>query len=75
MEKKLLKDSFVNNALRKQVPQRVTKTPFWYGNTYSCSPYGYRYGCPCCDNFISSTKNSTIRYCNHCGQALDWSKA
>lgn len=65
MEKKLLKDSFVIDALRKQVLQKVTMTPYFYG---------YIYGCPCCDNIISSTKNSTIKYCNHCGQALDWSE-
>lgn len=65
MEKKLPIDSLVINALRKQIPQKVTKTPYFYG---------YTYGCPCCDNIISSTKKSTIKYCNHCGQALDWSE-
>lgn len=65
MEKKLPIDSLVINALRKQIPQKVTKIPYFYG---------YTYGCPCCDNIISSTKNSTIKYCNHCGQALDWSE-
>lgn len=65
MEKKLLKDSFVINALRKQVPQKVAKTPYFYGCIY---------GCPYCDIFISPVKNSTIKYCDHCGQALDWSE-
>lgn len=61
-------DNIANNiskALRKQIPRKVSKFSYFYGRVY---------GCPCCDNHIGKEKNRTIQYCNHCGQALDWSE-
>ena len=57
--------SNILTALKKQIPQKVTKSSYFYG---------YIYGCPCCDNYVSKERNSTIQYCSHCGQALDWGK-
>lgn len=57
--------SNISKALRKQIPRKVSKFSYFYGRVY---------GCPCCDNHIGKEKNRTIRYCNHCGQALDWSE-
>lgn len=55
--------TLIVESLRKQIPKKIAKTSYFYG---------YIYGCPCCDNHISKERNSTIQYCNHCGQALDW---
>ena len=51
------------NAFEKQIPKKTTKR---------CRvPNGWlTYGhCPNCDSFTKNTR----KYCDNCGQALDWS--
>ena len=48
-------------ALRKQVPELVHhERTFWT----------YRHFCPACNDLLYK---EALKYCNNCGQALDWS--
>ena len=55
-------------ALEKQIPKRVIR------------PYKGNYKCPTCENYIYITDDDLYvygieppKYCDECGQALDWS--
>lgn len=55
-------------ALEKQMPKRVIR------------PYKGNYKCPTCENYIYITDDDLYvygieppKYCDECGQALDWS--
>lgn len=53
------------NALEKQIPKKPTHL--------DSVPH---YRCPCCNDAVKLYEESPtypIRYCNWCGQALDWS--
>lgn len=50
-------------ALEKQIP----KKPFNIEGDYTAS-YG---NCPNCENIVCD--NEDYKYCNECGQSLDWS--
>lgn len=56
------------SALEKQIPKRVIR------------PYKGNYKCPTCENYIYITDDDLYvygieppKYCDECGQALDWS--
>lgn len=60
-------------ALEMQMPKKVIKEQ---NDVYD----GYNYYCPNCKNdldcyiclIIDADRESDVRYCGHCGQALDW---
>lgn len=52
----------INEALEKQIPKKPT------GNKLNC--------CPRCKGLVginTNTIHAKYNYCNHCGQAIDWS--
>ena len=58
----------IHTALEKQIPKRVIR------------PYKGNYKCPTCENYIYITDDDLYvygieppKYCDECGQALDWS--
>ena len=50
----------------KQTPKKPNKIGYPFDSDIDPLVYGY---CPCCDTHRDSSK----KYCDECGQALDWS--
>lgn len=56
----------VEQAINKQVPQKVIS----YGYIY-----GYAHRCPVCNHLVyEGAYGEQAKYCHECGQALDWSE-
>lgn len=54
------------DALEKQIPQKVINEGYFYGYTHRC---------PACNSHVDEGSYGTKpKYCNECGQALDWSE-
>ena len=53
-------------ALEKQIPKKPNKIGYPFDSDIDPLVYGY---CPCCNTHQDSSK----KYCDICGQALDWS--
>lgn len=52
------------NALEKQIPKKVKAEKYMYGKTYHC---------PNCNIFVGYNDDLSLpKYCQCCGQALDW---
>lgn len=60
-------------ALEKQIPKKVE-----YGIDGSWGTEKEQPVCPVCDYFITRTQfigeGKKVTYCDHCGQAIDWSE-
>lgn len=60
-------------AMEKQIPKKVE-----YGIDGSWGTEKEQPVCPVCDYFIIQTyfigEGKKVTYCEHCGQALDWSE-
>lgn len=52
--------TLIKSALEKQIPMKPIHYPHKYG----------WWDCPRCNYFIP--EDSEIKYCQHCGQAIDW---
>ena len=53
------------NALEKQIPKKVIEKPsdyFYLGDQY----------CPSCKEYVGFKQINHDKFCNNCGQALDW---
>lgn len=62
----ILNEKAIVSILKKQIPQKPTHL--------DSVPH---YRCPCCNDAVKLYEDSPtypIRYCNWCGQALDWSE-
>lgn len=65
-------------ALEKQIPKKpIQGEPFWWidtvkvrGRNKDVKKKSYGYTCPCCSKSVAKLSNE---FCNHCGQAIDWS--
>ena len=53
------------DAMRKRIPQKTKKIPYMYGAENRC---------PACNHFVGWEHNIRIKFCDECGQALDWSE-
>ena len=53
------------DAMRKRIPQKTKKIPYMYGAENRC---------PACNHFVGWEFSVRIKFCDECGQALDWSK-
>ena len=54
----------LKEAVEKQIPQKVKAEKYKYGKTYHC---------PNCNIFVGYNDDLSLpKYCNCCGQALDW---
>lgn len=58
-------DLMCMKAIKKQIPEKPIAKPYMYGEEFFC---------PSCNKFICFTHNKHPKYCDECGQALDWSK-
>ena len=63
-EMRISKDCYKNivNALEKQIPKEPLNIKEEYDGDYG--------ECPNCENIVSDYRE--LKYCNSCGQALDW---
>lgn len=65
--------SMAIEALEKQIPKKVE-----YGIDGSWGTEKEQPVCPVCDYFITQTyfigEGKKVTYCDHCGQAIDWSE-
>ena len=65
--------SMAVEALQKQTPQKVD-----FGIDRSWGKEKKQPVCPVCDYFVTQTyfigKGKKVTYCDHCGQAIDWSE-
>lgn len=62
-----IKDLLQNSNVDKEIPKKVL---------YEKAPkpsHAYMYSCPSCGTMQSVNCKSFFKYCNECGQALDWS--
>lgn len=59
----------IHKALEKQIPKKPIEKEVIGA---SMTGYKYRGQCPKCSSTVSQY---TGNYCNHCGQALDWSES